>query len=148
MTEPAPIPTPLFMSPDLPITEPKLDPATIEVGTEIMVVPPTYNRRYPAQHILAKVVNKGRVWITVETAEETARHQTWKLRLDTQHDGSNSNYKVWFYTLEQYAFREARGAADQFLSTEQGIRTEYSSPWHHRSIELARIIWKGITDAS
>jgi hypothetical protein len=137
---------PLFTQDDVPTKEPKLDPAAIVVGTEVMVVPPTYNRRYPAQHVLAKVINKGRVWITVETVEVTAPLKTWKLRLDSQHDGSTSNYKTYFYTLDQYRYRQALEEARTFLTEQQGIRTDYSSPWHHRTIELARLLWKGMND--
>lgn len=139
MTEPT---RPLFMNPELPLIEPKLDPATIVLGSEVIVVIPSYSRKTLDRQILTKVIKRGRVWITVETAEETARKGTWDLRLDTQHDGKDSNYRVHFYTFAQYAYREARNAAYQFLNVEQGIRTESSSPWHRRSIELARIIWQ------
>jgi hypothetical protein len=124
---------PLFMNPDLPLTEPKLDPATITVGSEVIVVIPSHRRGVHDRQILTKVTKRGRVWITVETAELTARKDSWPLRLDTQHDGKDSNYRTYFYTFEQMAYRETLQAARQFLSS-QGIQTDYSSPWRSRTI--------------
>jgi hypothetical protein len=132
--------TPAFMRDDIPADEPKFDPDTLVVGSPVVVSESNVYRRKTVL-ISARVTSKARVWIEV-TATTTGRSQSWRLRLDTQDDGDDSNYKVRFHTPEQAAFRTARDEASSYLS-DQGIRLDYGSPWKQAAatIRLARMIW-------
>lgn len=136
--------TPTFMAEDLPDAAPEL--GKLEVGDEILVVHPSYRTRNtdPNQPERAVVTSKARIWITAEQPyglDMSRYRKSWRLRLDNQTDGGESNYAVRFYTPDQWRFRQALNDAERYLVT-QGIRVEWDSPWKHRAIELARMVWR------
>lgn len=132
---------PTFMRDDIPIKRPAL--GELETGAPVVVVVPSYGRRQAARYIPAEVTSKARVWVTV-TATGMQHPPSWRLRLDTQHDGSDTNYRVHFRTPEQALHEEARAEVDRYLG-EQGIRLDLDSPWRRTAwdtIRLARMLWR------
>lgn len=130
---------PTFMAEDIPNAAPGL--GELKEGSEILVLQPMHHRRWTGQQEpdRAVVTSKARIWIT---AEQPYGLKSWRLRLDSQTDGSESSYAVRFYTPEQWRFHQVTRAASDYL-TSQGIRIEYNSPWKtdSRTIKLARIMW-------
>ena len=127
---------PLFMDPRLPMERPGL-PADFGVGSSVVVIQPSYRRRDKSTLMAGMVTDKARVWITVKTAQPNS---VYRLRLDNQTDGSDSNYAYRFRTPEQHAWDEAQKAAQQYLN-EQGIRLEHGSPFKDQPVPLARAIY-------
>ena len=82
-----------------------------------------------------QVVKIGRAWVTVGSEYGVER----RFRLDDQTDGSRYSTRCRFYTLDQWAKREARNAALKLLR-EQDIWVGLDSVWHGREIELANLI--------
>jgi hypothetical protein len=132
---------PTFMRNDIPIQRPAL--GELELGSPVVVHLPRSRRRGGDRYVPAQVSHKARVWITVE---ETGREHpnSWHLRLDTQDDGSDSNYRTRFRTPEQQLHEDALSEAHRYL-TEQGITLEHDSPWRKTAwdtIRLARMLWR------
>lgn len=128
---------PKFMDQGLPASGPVFDKDTLKVGDEVVVIEPITRGTYRA-----RVTDKARVWAGFESLPEPGRgRREWRLRLDNQQDGGQSNYAAFFRTLEQQRYHEAWFEASFFLRG-QGIRIEnQNSVWSRRQIELARIIW-------
>lgn len=132
---------PAFMAPDIPPEPPELNPSKITVGSTIILVHPSYRYQGSTSNtpLQVKVTSKARVWIE---ACELGSSTIYRLRLDTQTDGSDSYYSYRFRTLEQHRYFEAHSTASSYLWS-QGIRFETSSKWDSEKgrIELARMIW-------
>jgi hypothetical protein len=132
---------PTFMRDNIPIRRPEL--GDIELGAPVVVHLPSKQGRYGGRYVPAQVVSKARIWVMVE---ETGREHpnSWRLRLDTQHDGSRDHHRTSFRTPDQQLHEEAHVEAYRYLG-EQGIRLEYSSPWRKTpwdTIRLARMLWR------
>lgn len=86
----------------------------------------------------AKITVVGRVWLTIE-AVDTKRQ--WRMRRDTQKDGSGVGYGVVFATPDQRAYDDRAAAASDFPRA-QGIDVRHGSPWYGDAgnIELAELI--------
>jgi hypothetical protein len=119
-----------------PIERPAL--GTLKVGDPVLLIEPSYRRSTDDRYIPATVVKIARVWVAIqpEPNEGYARAER-RMRLDTQDDGSNSNYRERFVTPEQRAYDERMTAARQTL-TNVGIRFDYHSPfWRDDAATLA-----------
>lgn len=127
---------PLFMDPRLPMERPGL-PADFGVGSPVVVIEPSHRRRDKPTLVAGVVTDKARVWIVVKTAQP---NRVYRLRLDSQTDGSDSIYDYRFRTPQQHAWEEAQNAAWQYLA-EQGVRLDFSSPWRNQPMSLARSIY-------
>lgn len=132
---------PTFMRDDIPIQRPAL--GELEQGSPVVVHLSGSYRRGDDRYVPAQVVSKARVWVTVE---ETGRQRpnSWRFRLDTQDDGSGSNYRTSFRTPEQQLHEDAHAEAHRYLG-EQGLRLESDSPWRKttwNTIRLARMLWR------
>lgn len=106
----------------------------VELGQPVMVA-----TGYKASAQPGEIVKIGRVWIEIKTEAGKGWHQNGRFRLDDQTDGSKIGVSAHFYTLEQWAEKERRGAALEFLKS-QGITLEYGSPWRGREAELAALV--------
>lgn len=107
----------------------------VAVGDELLVIPTTYsrNRTEPVEATVAKV---GRVWIELEeTNQVRSFKRKWRLRLDTQDDGTSGIYRDRFVTREQYAWAQRHSAAYDYLR-EQGIDLRNDSPWRSEEQQL------------
>lgn len=89
----------------------------------------------------ATVIKVGRVWITVAPKERSVR--VWRFRLDTQSDGSDCGYPVFFRTAEQQRYHEIATDATAYLHR-LGVRIEHYSPLRRAdaTISLARMIYR------
>ena len=110
---------------------------TVEVGQPVIMVEGNHSRHMTTRR--GTVTKAARVWITVQPDDDAREYAARRYRLDSQTDGSPYSYAPRFYTLEQWAERERRIEAEQFLS-EQGVRIERASPWSGHVIELAELI--------
>lgn len=120
----------------------------LKPGQKVVVYrSPNDMRNQPPEEraIPAEVVKAARVWVDLkvdETATDTARFMTWRMRRDsrdeaTQYSGSNAR----FATLEQYEWDETRRWALGLLQ-ENGINIERGGKWDGRQVELADILSK------
>lgn len=103
----------------------------VNVGDTLLVFEARYHRsKIPNPPIDATVVKVGRVWIDLEEANEVASfRRTWRLRLDTQDDGTKgSAYHDRFMTADQYAWQQKVSEARQVLDDAK-IRLDFGSPW-------------------
>lgn len=137
--------TPAFVDPAVPAVPalpPTLDLTTFEVGTPVVVIEPGSKYQGGDRIFDATLTVKARVWAEFK-ATDPGSWRTWRLRLDTQTDGSGSYHANRFRTLDQERFHIAVSEADRFIRAE-GIRLDLGSPWHSQagSIRLARIIWE------
>lgn len=82
-----------------------------------------------------EVIKVARVWVTIKVGTWNER----KFRLDDQTDGSNYGMTPRFYTLDQWAEREARRSAQLFLR-EQGIDVRMGGAWFGREVDLAAML--------
>lgn len=116
----------------------KLDP-----GQRVIVrrSPNDMRRRPPEERYIPAVVTKAaQVWVTLEQADDGPRPKTWRMRRDTQNEGSNySSLNASFATLEQHAWDQAAWSALAVLR-DHGIELARQSPWHGREIELAELL--------
>lgn len=135
---------PSFMADDVPLVRPDLDPATLDVGTQVVVIDPGVSRGRRKAHT-GTVTWQGRVWITVDNDDQSARPKSWKFRMDDQTDGTASNYATRFYTVDQHRFHEASCEADQYLS-DLKIKLDFGCTFSR--IELARLIWSARNPAT
>lgn len=132
---------PLFVS-DVPLARPAL-PDDFGVGSPVVVIRPGVGRTRKYSVLDGVVEECARVWCTIKVADWPARQ---RLRLDTQDEGKRNggwSSQLRFRTVAQHRWDEAHDAAIRFLSEEK-IRVEYGSPWHHKEIMLARLLWSGI----
>lgn len=127
---------PIFMAEDIPLTEPELDRAALTASPEVIVI----ESRYGGNRVTrSEVVSVARVWVEIMSTDNRSL-RCWRLRLDTQNDGSKYNPQAWFRTPGQHAYHEARDAANVYLRA-QGIQIDHGSAWMDRRIELARLVW-------
>lgn len=120
------------MDPTVPASRP--DAGDLKVGDLVWVI------RFSGKLLPATVTKVARVWMTVED-RSGGYPRTWKFRIATQsNDSSRSAPRENFLTPDQKVFRDATLAAIEYLKS-QKIAVGYDSPWLHRQIELARIIW-------
>lgn len=133
---------PTFLTDDLPEKRPEL--GTLAVGDTVWVIEPSHRHKRGggAPPVLATVTAIARVWITV-TRQGDGYPREWRLRLDTQTDGQQSNWATSFRTPAQQLWAWAWGEASRYLS-EQGLHLDIGSPWRaeRQTIRLARTIWE------
>jgi hypothetical protein len=114
----------------------------VAVGDRLLLIIPKYNNPYP-EPVKADVTKVGRVWVEMEETEQVRSFKrTWRLRLDTQNDGTaNGRYNERFVTAEQYAWDERVRLAGATLS-DAGISLNNSTPWRDddRLLALANYI--------
>lgn len=91
----------------------------LKVGDEVIV---QFGQR-PRRDMAATVVKVARVWIELKGLEG---HSTWRMRRDTQDEGSKYSFDASFLTPEQYAWTERLRVASEYIS-KAGIRIEYGS---------------------
>lgn len=118
----------------------------LEPGQDVVVIrsPNSSRHRKPEDcRIPAKVIKVARVWVELERsglAQSQLGHRTWRMRLDTQDEGtqfSGSNDR--FLTVEQNAWEETRDWARGVLR-DNGIDLRGGSPWIGREAELVDLI--------
>ena len=119
---------------------------SVAQGDRVMVVRSMNDmRRRPSNecYIPATVTKAARVWLELEEVTPVGRYpRTWRMRRDTQKDGSQyPGSSERFVTMDQYRAEVAQHEARAFLSG-QGITVEHSSPWRGREVELANILHK------
>lgn len=133
---------PTFLSDDLPEKRPEM--GALAVGDTVWIVEPGHRHARGGGNppVLATLKSKARVWATF-TRQEDGWPREWRLRLDTQTDGQQSNWATSFRTPAQQLWHWAHTEASAYLR-EQKIMTDYSSPWGTEAgtIRLARIIWE------
>jgi hypothetical protein len=120
---------------------PKPELGPIAVGDHMLVIPATYSHK-PSEAIEAAITKADRVWIELEEVNpRPSRPRAWRMRRDTQDDGTDGIRRNRFLTHEQYAWHERRQAAYVYLMS-TGIRLEGSSPWSEpdRQVELANLL--------
>lgn len=90
--------------------------ADLVEGDEVIVVAPQIRSAPPYPAVVTKA---ARVWLTLtekrEQVPESWHRRTWRMRRDSQ-DESTGYSGNRFFTLEQWAAREARMAAERVLS--------------------------------
>lgn len=88
----------------------------------------------------ARVVKAARVWLTIE-APHARGHHLWRMRRDTQNEGTDSMYQARFVTPAQHQYDERLREANDYLF-DQGIELRPYSPWRepHRRVALADLI--------
>lgn len=100
-------------------------------------------RKPEDRYIPAVVVKAARVWVELDRVEGRGYPSTWRMRRDTQDEGSNySGSNASFATLDQHEWDKARDRAFRILQ-DNGIRLDSSSLWRGREVELADLIDKG-----
>lgn len=111
-------------------------------GDLVKVLEPTYSRRSPDHVYDARVVKVARAWITLQEITEDGRvgPREWRMRKDKQDDGTDSNYRKQFRTLEQYEVEKRQAAVYAYLR-EQGLDT-HAGPWasDERRLVLANLL--------
>lgn len=127
---------PAFMASVVRYSDPGFNPADLLPEMAVVMI-----LRYQ-ENVRAKVISKARVWVTLEEIGRTKPGQPrrWRMRLDDQTDGVDSNYCARFRTLAQHEYRTTLTSAQRFLD-QQGIQV--SGPWMHDVIKLARLVWPG-----
>lgn len=111
----------------------------IKPGDPVIVTRRGYRTR---TNVEAHVTKTARVWITLqETNQVASLAKTWRMRRDTQNEGSGSATQDSFATPEQHAWDQCIDDADRYLR-EQGIEVRHSSDWYpaHRRMQLADLI--------
>jgi hypothetical protein len=115
----------------------------LTVGQPVMVrrSPNDMRRRPPEErYIPAKVVKVARVWVELGRADDMPMLMTWRMRLDTQDEGTRySGMNASFLTMDQHAWTETRDWARAVLR-DHGIRLDQGSPWSGREAELADLL--------
>lgn len=106
----------------------------VEVGQTVIVTDEYGHAKQNAYR--GTVVKVARVWIDVHCE---GQQWGWRFRLDTQTDGGDIGYRPRFYTLDQWAEKLQRDAADAFLRG-QDVTVGYRSPWRDRKVELAQLM--------
>lgn len=107
---------------------PRPELGKLAVGDQVLVIPGGFFRNKP-EPVLATVTKVARVWVEMKRSDGDGWPKDWRFRLDTQHDGTDSNYRARFFTPEQYAWKEKIDEARETLRAAK-IFPEYSSPWH------------------
>lgn len=109
---------------------PKPDLGPIAVGDPVIVVKRRYGgNRDDALFINAVVTKVGRVWVEMAEKDQVrSMAQTWRLRKDTQDDGTGVGWPTRFVTPEQNAWDDRVHAAWKAL-IEAGINPTGSSLW-------------------
>jgi hypothetical protein len=117
---------------------PKPPLGKVAVGDRLIVIPATYSNRIKKEPAEAVVTKVGRVWVDLDEANGP---RSWHLRLDTQHDGSQSNYHDRFLTHEQQQWEQRQTAVHAYLR-EQRVTIEHRSPWQDedRRLVLANLM--------
>lgn len=114
----------------------------VAVGDRLLVIVPRYSTPYP-EPIAADATKVGRVWVEMEEVEQVRSFKrTWRLRLDTQGDGTNGGkYGERFVTAEQYAYEERLRKARATLF-DAGISLNGNTSWRddERSLALANFL--------
>jgi|SRR4051812_26355028 hypothetical protein len=104
---------------------PKPPLGKVAVGDRLIVIPASYNNRIKQEPVEAVVVKVARIWVELDEVEGP---RSWRLRLDTQHDGGNGNYHDRFLTTEQHAWGQREQAVHDYLS-EAGVSLKHGSRW-------------------
>lgn len=122
-------------------TRPKL--GELEPGQPVMVRRSPNDRRGRTaedRYIPAVVVKAARIW--VDLARAGGRSETWRMRRDTQDEGTQySGSNASFATMDQHAWDETLAWARAVLK-DHGLTVDPRSSWRGREIELADILAK------
>ena len=114
----------------------------VAVGDELLVIRPFNRYRDDNDPVRVRVVKAARVWIDLEEIDQVSSYaRTWRMRLDTQNEGSKYTQQDRFVTAEQYAYETRVDAADAYLC-EVKVRSDYGSLWNapERRIVLANLL--------
>lgn len=114
----------------------------VAVGDRLLVIPATYSNRMKQEAVLAQVTKVARIWVDLEEVTDARRARTWRLRLDTQHDGANSGYHDRLLTPDQYTWEQEINAAHETLRSAKAA-PDWDSPWRRdeeRLLALATFI--------
>lgn len=108
----------------------------VAVGDRLLVIRP-YNRYRDNDPIPVHVTKVGRVWVNLAADGNRA----YRMRLDTQNEGSEYSQQHRFVTPEQYAWERELSAARATLGLVK-IHTDHDSPWRYddRLLALADFI--------
>ena len=120
---------------DFPDERPAL--GDIKVGDEVFVI--DGHLRGKATPKLARIAKIGRVWLDIEAV---ASRRTWRMRKNTQDDGSKYySTQSRFYTLAQMEWHDRLNVANNALH-DVGIRVDRWSDWSKpsRRVALAELI--------
>ena len=125
---------------------PRPELGELKPGQQVMVYRSRngMRNRSPEEYAIpAQVVKAARVWVELEAPEGALYRQTWRMRRDTQDEGTQySGSNDQFVTIEQHEWEETRRWALGFLR-ENGIDIRRAGTWDGREIELADIISAG-----
>lgn len=94
------------------------------------------------RYVKAEVVKANRVWIEIDQID-APYPRTWRMRRDTQNEGTGTSYVARFATVEQHAWDQRQEAAFSVLRG-NGIRIENGSPWRGREAELADLLTRSV----
>lgn len=107
---------------------PRPELGKLAVGDQVLVFPGGFTRSEP-EPVQAIVTKVSRVWVEMKRSSEEGWPKEWRLRLDTQHDGTDSNYRTRFVTQEQYAWEQRIREAHETLRAAK-IFPEPNSLWY------------------
>jgi hypothetical protein len=117
----------------------------IEVGDRLLVIPARMSRFADTTPRRVTVIKAARVWVDLVAEEDQDRlhPRTWRMRRDTQDEGTSSNYNDRFVTQEQYGWEQRARAAEEYL-TEIDLQLSWQSPWTKgdKVIVLANLLRK------
>lgn len=107
------------------------------VGDPVLVLQTGHFRRSDPREVVDAVVAKvARVWIDLEQAyPATAHGLTWRMRRDTQCDGSPTGNGYRFLTPAQHAWEQRVALADAYLCSVR-LLPDPGSPWRPRERRL------------
>lgn len=99
-----------------------------------------YRHKSEDAYIPARIVKASRVWIDLEYAGDDNCRGTWRMRRDTQDEGSQySGRNARFATLDQHQWDITQTWARGVIE-ENGLTVERDSRWRGREAELAEIL--------
>lgn len=112
--------------------------ADVKLGDEVFVIQYNYGRGVLPAPRPARVVKAARVWLEIEDA---AQRRHWRMRRDTQNEGTGYSYNARFVTPAQLKVELETRAATDFLR-EQGIEVRREGPWWplERRMVLAKLL--------
>jgi len=111
----------------------------VKVGDEVFVKPGGYYGKNEPNFIPARVTKAARVWLEIECTnyvQSQLGYRTWRLRRDTQNDGTSGTYGARFLALDQAEREKQLNAANATLKL-HGIDIRYESRWRSPSQRIA-----------
>ncbi|MEY9840699.1 hypothetical protein [Streptacidiphilus sp. EB103A] len=117
---------------------PKPELGPLAVGDQVTVISNNNaGDRYPAS-----VVKIGRAWVDL-----AGPGGSWRMRLDTQEDGSRHGHPARFATAEQVAWAQRIADARQVVVTGAKLHPGTDSPWAREDRLLALAAFLAAYDA-